>query len=344
MCMKAAVLGATGAVGQRFLSLLDGHPLFQVSDLVASERSAGKAYGDAVQWVLDEPMPKGLADREVKLGGSTDLDADVVFSAIPSGAAGPLEADLARRGFKVFSNAKDHRMAANVPLLVAEINPDHAALARKQGTKGFIVTNPNCTTIVLTMALKPLVDRFGVTDVQAVSMQALSGAGYPGVPSLDIQGNVVPHIGGEEEKVETETLKILGTLRGDAVQGAAMKVSATCTRVPVIEGHSIAVSVKLSRFANPEEVIAAWEGWRGKPQALGLHTAPEQPVHYWREANRPQPRKEWSLEEGMAVSVGRLRKDPILGWKFFCTGSNTVRGAAGASILNAELLHAEGLL
>lgn len=341
--MKAAVIGATGAVGQRFLSLLAGHPTFQVSDLVASERSAGKAYGDAVSWVLDEPMPRGLADREVKLS-TADLDADVVFSAIPSGAAGPIEADLARRGYKVFSNAKDHRMAPNVPLMVTEINPDHAAMVKAQGTDGFLVTNPNCTTIVLTMALKPLQDRFGITDVLAVSMQALSGAGYPGVPSLDSQANVVPHIGGEEEKVETETLKILGTLRNGAVQPAGIKVSATCTRVPVIEGHSLAVSVKLSRFANPEELVAAWEGWRAKPQQLRLPTAPQQPVHYHREANRPQPRRDWGLERGMAVSVGRLRRDPILQYKFFCTGSNTVRGAAGASILNAELFRAEGLL
>ena len=341
--MKAAVIGATGAVGQRFLSLLQDHPTFKVSDLVASERSAGKRYGEAVTWVLDEPLPKGLADREVKRSGD-DLDADVVFSAVPSGAAGPIESDLAKRGYKVFSNAKDHRMTANVPLMVTEINPDHAALVKTQGTDGFLVTNPNCTTIVLTMALKPLVDRFGITDVLAVSLQALSGAGYPGVPSLDIQGNVVPHIGGEEEKVETETLKILGALRNGAVQNAGMKVSATCTRVPVIEGHSLAVSVKLSRFANPEEVIAAWEEWRAKPQQLQLPMAPKQPVHYFREANRPQPRKDWGLERGMAISVGRLRKDPILGYKFFCSGSNTVRGAAGASILNAELFHAEGLL
>lgn len=341
--MKAAVIGATGAVGQRFLSLLAGHPTFKVSELVASERSAGKRYGEAATWVLDEPMPRGLGDMEVKLSAA-DLDADVVFSAIPSGAAGPIETDLARRGYKVFSNAKDHRMAPNVPLMIPEINPEHAALVKQQGSDGYIVTNPNCTTIVLCMALKPLQDRFGITDVLAVSMQALSGAGYPGVPSLDSQANVVPYIGGEEEKVESETLKILGTFRNGAVQPAGMKVSATCTRVPVLEGHSLAVSVKLSRFANPEEVIAAWEGWRGEPQQLDLPTAPKQPVHYFREPNRPQPRRDWPLERGMAVSVGRLRKDPILQYKFFCSGSNTVRGAAGASILNAELFHAEGLL
>jgi aspartate-semialdehyde dehydrogenase len=341
--LKAAVIGATGAVGQRFVSLLHGHPTFEVGELVASERSAGKRYGDACAWVLDEPMPPGMADREVKLS-TADLDADVVFSAIPSGAAGPVEQALAERGYKVFSNAKDHRMRPDVPLLVPEINPEHAALVERQGTDGFLVTNPNCTTIVLCMALKPLMDRFGLTDVSAVSMQALSGAGYPGVPSLDSQANVVPFIGGEEQKVETETLKILGSLRDGAVHPARVTVSATCTRVPVIEGHSLAASVKLSRFANPEEVIAAWEGWRGKPQQLGLHLAPRQPVHYAREEHRPQPRRDWGLERGMAVSVGRLRKDPILGWKFFCTGSNTVRGAAGASILNAELLHAQGLV
>lgn len=340
---KAAVIGATGAVGQRFVSLLQGHPQFQLREVVASERSAGKTYGEACTWVLDEPMPAPAKDLEVKLS-TADLDADVVFSAVPSGAAGPIETDLARRGYKVFSNARDHRMEPLVPLMIPEVNPEHAALVAKQGTDGFLVTNPNCTTIVLCMALKPLQDRFGLTDVLAVSMQALSGAGYPGVPSLDIQGNVVPFIGGEEEKVERETLKILGRLEGSAVLNAGLKVSATCTRVPVIEGHSIAVSVKASRFANPEEVIAAWEGWRGEPQRLGLHSAPQQPVHYFRQDNRPQPRKEWGLEKGMAVSVGRLRKDPILGYKFFCTGSNTIRGAAGASILNAELFAAKGLL
>jgi aspartate-semialdehyde dehydrogenase len=341
--MKAAVVGATGAVGQRFLSLLADHPTFKVAEVVASERSAGKRYGEAATWVMDEPMPRGLADMEVKLS-TEDLDADVVFSAIPGGAAGPAEAELAKRGFKVFSNARDHRMDPKVPLLLAEVNPDHAALVKQQGTDGYIVTNGNCTTIVLTMALKPLLDRFGITDVLAVSMQALSGAGYPGVPSLDIQGNVVPYIGGEEEKVEAETLKFLGTARNGTVQNANIKMSATCTRVPVIEGHSLAVAVKLSRFANPEEVIAAWEGWRSKPQQLALPSAPKQPVHYFREPNRPQPRKDWNLEKGMAVSVGRLRKDAVLGWKFFCSGSNTVRGAAGGSILNAELMKAEGLL
>jgi aspartate-semialdehyde dehydrogenase len=251
---------------------------------------------------------------------------------------------LAKRGYKVFSNAKDHRMDPKVPLLLAEVNADHASLVKQQGTDGYIVTNGNCTTIVLTMALKPLMDQFGLTDVVAVSMQALSGAGYPGVPSLDIQGNVVPYIGGEEEKVETETLKFLGPLRNGAVHNANIKVSATCTRVPVIEAHSIAVTVKLSRFANPEELIRAWQEFKGKPQALKLHSAPQQPVHYFTEPNRPQPRKEWNLEKGMAIGVGRLRKDPVLGWKFFCAGSTTIRGAAGSSILNAELMKAEGLL
>ncbi|HEV8360570.1 MAG TPA: aspartate-semialdehyde dehydrogenase [Candidatus Thermoplasmatota archaeon] len=341
--MKAAVVGATGAVGQRFIALLASHPQFKVSELVASERSAGKRYGEAATWVLDEPMPPGLGDMEVKLT-TADLDADVVFSAIPGGAAGPAEADLAKRGYKVFSNARDHRMDPKVPLIIAEVNPDHASLVKQQGTDGYVVTNGNCTTIVLTMALKPLLDHFGLTDVVAVSMQALSGAGYPGVPSLDSTANVVPYIGGEEEKVEAETLKFLGTLRGNAVQNANIKLSATCTRVPVVEGHSLAVSVKLSRSTNPEEIIGAWNSWRAKPQQLHLPSAPQQPVHYFPEPNRPQPRRDWGLERGMAIGVGRLRKDPVLGWKFFCSGSNTIRGAAGGSILNAELLKAEGLL
>ncbi|MCA1813207.1 MAG: aspartate-semialdehyde dehydrogenase [Halobacteriales archaeon] len=348
---KAAVVGATGAVGQRFLSLLHGHPQFRVTELVASERSAGKAYAEAANWVLNEPLPKEFAGMPLKLANE-DLDAEVVFSAIPSGTAGPVESDLAKRGYKVFSNAKDHRMDPDVPLLIPEVNADHAALVRQQGTDGFLVTNPNCTTIVLVMALKPLHDAFGIRRCIAVSQQAVSGAGYPGVPTLDILGNVVPFIGGEEEKVETETLKLLGTLRASpgggrgpaAIEPAAITMSATCTRVPVEEGHSITAHVELGRDAREADILHAWESFRGDPQRLKLPSAPQQPVHVHRAANRPQPRRDWGLERGMAVSVGRLRPDPILGWKFFCSGSNTVRGAAGASILNAELFLAKGLL
>ncbi|HVL87788.1 MAG TPA: aspartate-semialdehyde dehydrogenase [Candidatus Thermoplasmatota archaeon] len=340
---KVAILGATGAVGQRFLSLLDGHPTFRVAELVASDRSAGKRYADACRWVLNEEMPREAADLPVRQA-TDDLDADVVFSALPSGTAGPLESELAKRGYAVFSNAKDHRMDPDVPLLIPEVNPDHLALVETQPTDGFIVTDPNCSACVLTMTLAPLAP-LGLRSLVVTTFQALSGAGYPGVPSLDSVANVVPFIGNEEPKIESEPQRMLGKLGPDGrVVAADLAISATATRVPVEEGHSMAVNLKLDRRVDASEIVAAWNGYRSRPQELSLPLAPRQPVVYRTEENRPQPRKDWPRERGMAVSVGRLRPDPILGWKYFASGSNTVRGAAGGSILNAELAIAEGYL
>ncbi|HVL48042.1 MAG TPA: aspartate-semialdehyde dehydrogenase [Candidatus Thermoplasmatota archaeon] len=341
--VKVAVLGATGAVGQRFIELLENHPVFQVSELVASERSASKTYGEAANWILASPMPKAARDREVRLA-TDDLDADVCFSAIPSGIAGKVETDLAARGYKVFSNAKDHRMDADVPLIIPEVNPEHAALVERQRTDGFIVTNGNCVGIPLTMALKPLHDKWGVERVNVVSFQAVSGAGYPGVPSLDILGNVIPYIGNEEEKVETEPLKMLGKLGSRGVVPAPIAISATCVRVPVEEGHSLAAHVQLKKKAKSEDVAALMAAWRGRPQELKLPSAPRSPLVVRFEANRPQPRRDILEGNGMAVSVGRVRADPLASVKFFLTSANTIRGAAGCSILNAELFHAEGRL
>lgn len=345
--IKAAVLGATGAVGQKFIRLLEGHPQFRVNDVYASERSKGKSYEEAVRWMEDTPIPKGTAPLELK-HGTFDLDADVCFSAIPGGEAGPVEREFARRGYKVFTNARDLRMDPDVPLMIAEVNPDHLGLVdvqrKKSKSEGYVVANGNCTAIVLAMALKPLHDAFGVEACQVVTMQALSGAGYPGVASLDIMENVVPFIDGEEDKVQTEPLKFLGKLREGAVDLAKFPISATCMRVPVIEGHTESVGVRLGRGATDDKIRDAFRLFSGEPQRLKLPSAPPHPIVVRLEEDRPQPRRDRHAGRSMSVSVGRIRKDPLLGWKFVVLGSNTVRGAAGASILNAELAAAEGLL
>lgn len=344
---KAAVLGATGAVGQKFIRLLERHPYFKLTEVYASERSVGRTYAEAVHWIEETEIPKAVRDLEIKTG-TFDLDADVLFSAMPAGKAGPVEREFARQGFPVFSNARDLRMEPDVPLVIAEVNPDHLELVQTQkkasGTDGFVVANGNCTAIVLAMALKPLQDAFGLSQVSVVSMQALSGAGYPGVASLDITENLVPHIGGEEEKVEREPKKFLGTLRDGAVEPAAFAISATCTRVPVIEGHTESISVKLERRSGVEEVADALRSFRGKPQELKLPSAPPHPIVVRSEPDRPQPRKDRGEGNSMSVVVGRIRPDPIFDCKFVALGSNTVRGAAGASVLNAELAAALGYL
>jgi aspartate-semialdehyde dehydrogenase len=345
---KVAVLGATGAVGQKFIRLLDGHPQFRLTEVVASERSAGKRYAEAANWLEPTPLPEPVAAMKVR-ADTRDLDADVCFSALPGGRAGDVERDLARRGYKVFTNARDLRMAEDVPLVIAEVNPDHLALVdvqrRGAGSEGYVVANGNCTSIILTLPLKPLHDTFGVERVSVVTLQALSGAGYPGVASLDITENVVPHIGGEEDKVETESLKFLGRLNGSRVEPLAFPISATCTRVPVLDGHTEAVSVALRDRVGPEEVRRALSAFRGEPQRLRLASAPDAPILVRDEPDRPQPRKDRDAGRAMSVTVGRIRPDAVVGGvKFVVTGSNTVRGAAGASILNAELAAARGLL
>ena len=346
--IPVAILGATGNVGQRFVQLLADHPWFRVAELVASERSAGKCYGEATDWRLGARMPETAAGLPV-LDYNADLQSPVVFSGLPGEVAGEIEQRLASTGHAVLSNTSTHRMEPDVPLLIPEVNADHAeAIAtqkRNRGWSGYIVTNPNCSTIHLVLALKPLHDAFGLDAVLATTLQAVSGAGYPGVPSLDMIDNVVPYIGGEEEKIETESQKLLGGYdAGAGFVPADFVLSAHCTRVPVRDGHTECVSVRLRTPATPEEAIAVFEGFRGVPQELGLPSAPPQPVIVRREPNRPQPVFDRDDANGMASVVGRVRECPLLGLKFVVLGHNTVRGAAGASILNAELFREQGLL
>lgn len=345
--IKVGVLGATGAVGQRFVQLLEGHPWFQVTALGGSDRSVGKKYAKAAQWRLSANVPAYARDITLVEGKpGPDWDCDVVFTSLPAEIAGEVEEEFAAAGYKIFSNSKNHRMAPDVPLMVPEINPEHSAVLEYQqknrGWNGFIVTNPNCTTIHLVLALKPLQDAFGLKKVMVTSLQSVSGAGYPGVPSLDIIDNVVPFIGGEEDKVETEPLKLMGGLQGQNFVDADFVISATCTRVAVREAHTESVSVQLGREASLEEVASALREWEAEPQRLGLPSAPPRPVLLRAEADRPQPFLDRDGEGAMATTVGRLRRCPILDYKFVLTGHNTIRGAAGASILNAELLVAQG--
>jgi aspartate-semialdehyde dehydrogenase len=346
--IKVAILGATGMVGQRFVQLLQDHPWFEISALAASERSIGKPYAEAVRWKLDTPIPPRVRDLPV-LEPKPDLEAHIVFSGLDASVAGPIEEHFAQAGYVVISNSKNHRMDEDVPLVVPEINPEHLALierqqARRGYRKGFIVTNPNCSATTLCLALAPLEQAFGIVSVVVTTLQAVSGAGYPGVPSLDIMGNVIPYIGEEEEKIERETRKIFGRLRDHAIELHPMKVSATATRVPVLDGHTESVSVQLRAPATLEEITDALRNYRSLPQQLRLPSAPEHPIVLQEEPDRPQPRLDVYREKGMATVVGRVRPCSILDWKFVILGHNTLRGAAGAAILNAELLKAQGFL
>ena len=347
MKIPVGVLGATGAVGQRFVQLLSGHPWFDLVVVAASERSAGKSYGEACSWKLDIPMP-AAARAMVVQPAESGLACGVVFSALDAAVAGPVEEAFAAAGCAVLSNARNHRMAGDVPLLVPEVNPDHAGLIKAQrqrrGWKGFIVTNPNCSTATLVLALAPLERRFGLEAVAVTTLQAISGAGYPGLPSLDILGNVVPFIAGEEEKIEQETKKILGKLGGDTITPHPVIVSAQTTRVPVVDGHTGSVFVTLGSKPDVEEVREAFRTYRGLPQEFELPSAPMHPTLLVDEEDRPQPRLDVNLERGMASVVGRVRRCELMGYKFIVLGHNTIRGAAGAALLNAELLHAQGLL
>jgi aspartate-semialdehyde dehydrogenase len=345
--LKAAVIGATGAVGQRFVQLLARHPWFELGVLAASERSTGKRYAEACNWVLDVEMPEQVKEMPV-IPAEPGFDADVVFSALPADQALELEPRFAQAGYPVFSNASAFRYEEDVPLVIPEVNPDHLKLVEIQkanrGWPGFIVTNPNCSTTHLTLALKPIHDAFGLKKVLVVTMQAVSGAGYPGVPSLDILGNVIPYIGKEEWKLENEPRKLLGTLSDGRVAHADFVVSAHANRVPVRDGHTEAVSLSLQAEASPEAVAEALRGFTALPQKLGLPSAPAHPVVVRNEPNRPQPHLDLMAEKGMATVVGRVRQCPILGHKFVLLGHNTIRGAAGGSILNAELALAMGVL
>ena len=344
--IEVGILGATGMVGQHFVKFLQNHPWFDLKWLGASDRSAGKRYGEATAWRLGGAMPDsmpGLLVEECKPGNAPRL----LFSAMDASVATEIERAFAQAGHVVVSNSKNHRMDPDVPLLVPEVNPDHLKLIpgqqRNRGWKGQIVTNPNCSTIVLTMALGPL-KPFGITRVVTTTLQAISGAGYPGVPSMDIIANVIPYIGGEEEKMQQETQKILGEFAGESLRPLNAKVSAHCNRVPVVDGHTVVVSVEFERKPSKDEILQALVNFRGIPQERKLPSAPPQPIVYMEEADRPQPRRDAERERGMATFVGRLRECPVLDYKFVALSHNTIRGAAGAAVLNAELMYSEGLL
>jgi aspartate-semialdehyde dehydrogenase len=342
---KVAILGASGTVGQRFISLLAGHPWFEISALTTSDAKAGKRYGDATAWHFGADMPEGIADMKLETTRA-DIDAEICFSALPSDAAQQWEAQLAKAGHHVFSNVKTHREDADVPLIIAEVNPEHAAALdvqrRKRGWSGSIVTNGNCSAITFALAAAPLHRAFVIERAIVTTLQAVSGAGYPGVPSLDALDNVVPFIGEEEEKMEKETKKFLGSWDGTSFHDADIAFSAHCNRVAVRDGHTETVTLSLRDSPSIADVVNAMRTFRGKPQELGLPTAPACPVIVRDERDRPQPIRDRDAGRGMSVVVGRVREDPVLGYKYVVLGHNTIRGAAGASILNAELLAAEG--
>jgi aspartate-semialdehyde dehydrogenase len=345
---KVAILGATGSVGQRFIQLLQKHPWFEIGVLAASERSAGRKYCDACNWILESEMPSDIG--EMLLVNSTVesvkrvSNVDVVFSALPSDIAGPVEEEFAEK-YPVFSKASAHRLEEDVPLIIPEVNPDHFALIpiqkKRRGWEGFISTDPNCSTIQLAITLKPLMV-FNPRKVVVSTMQALSGAGYPGVASMDIIDNVVPYISSEEEKIETETLKVLGDFNGVRVNPANVTISASCNRVNVKDGHLECVFVELGTNSGIEEVKQAFQSFKGEPQELKLPSAPEHPIVVRDELNRPQPRLDRDTEGGMSIVVGRIRHDPTLTVKYVCLGHNTIRGAAGAALLSAELVAKKG--
>ncbi len=333
-------------VGQHFIRFLENHPWFDLTWVGASDRSAGKKFAEATTWRLDGVMPEriaGLTVEECKPGNAPRL----LFSATDASVATAIEQSFAQAGHVVVSNSKNHRMDPDVPLLVPEINADHLRVAARQracrGWKGLIVTNPNCSTVALTLGLAPL-KPFGITRVVATTMQAISGAGYPGVASMDIVANVIPFIGGEEEKMQQETQKILGEYADGEFHPLDARVSAHCNRVPVVDGHTVAISVELSAKPDEAAILAAFRDFRGLPQRRNLPSAPPRPVIYMDAPDRPQPRRDATRERGMAVFTGRLRACPALDWKFLALSHNTVRGAAGAAVLNAELMQSEGLL
>jgi len=348
--IPVAVLGATGSVGQRFISLLDHHSWFKVVALAASDRSVGQKYSQAARWVLDDPMPEYARDMVVVPASTDCMDARIVFSALHTEIAKELEPQFAQAGAAVCSNASSYRRGEDVPLLLPEINADHIQLVEHQrknnGWSGCIVTNPNCTSTGLTIALKALDNAFGVKKVFAVSLQALSGAGYPGVPSLDIMDNIIPNVanGGEEEKVEWEPRKMLGELKENRIELADITFSVHTNRVAVVDGHTVCASVQLDNPVEPEAAIQALRDFRAHPSAQDLPSAPHPVIEVREEADRPQPRLDRLTGKGMTTVVGRVRRDPILDLKFVVLSHNTIRGAAGASIYNAELLVNEGLL
>lgn len=340
--MEVAVLGATGMVGQRFIERLVNHPFFELSDLAASSRSAGKKYGEAARWVLDSAMPKEVKSMSVKEVDPKKINAEIVFSALPSEIAREVEPRFAEEGFIVASNASAYRMEKDVPILIPEVNPEHLDLLEVQkenrGWDGCIFTDPNCSIAAAVVSLKPIYDKFGIKSVFITTMQAVSGAGYAGVSSMAITDNVIPFIKNEEKKVETEGLKILGKFDGKKIIPANFRVSASCNRVPVPDGHTESIFVETRKKCSIEEVKKVMKNFRGLPQKLKLPTAPENPIIVREEEDRPQPRLDRYAGKGMAVTVGRIREDSILDFKYTVLGHNTIRGAAGNSVLGAELL------
>ena len=343
--VQVGVLGATGMVGQRFVQLLAGHPWFEVTALAASDASAGRSYADSCHWLLSTPMPQEAGDLIVQPVGQ-ELDCTLVFSALPSAVAGPVEESLADSGVVVCTNASAHRMDADVPLLIPEVNAQHTALIetqrRRRGGQGFIVASANCSATQLAIALKPLHDGFGLRKVSVVTMQAISGAGYPGLPAADIMNNVVPFIAGEENKLENEPRKLLGELEDGAIVKAPFDVSAQCNRVPVRDGHTECVSVQLARTAHDDELIDALRGFEATDEVSELPSSPLHPILVSDAPNRPQPLRDRDAGQGMCITIGRVRPCSTLDFKFVVLGHNTVRGAAGGAIHNAELLVAQG--
>lgn len=340
---KAGILGATGAVGQKFIRLLENHDWFKIQALGASERSAGKPYKEAANWIESTPMPKKVADLEVRNCISSDFDdVDFVFSGLDSSVASEVEKDFAEAGIPVISNAKNYRTHPNVPLLIPEVNPDHIDMIKTQtfteDGSGWIVTNPNCVAVPLTMSLRPLYDNFGIKSLIVTSMQAISGAGYPGVPSLDILGNVVPFIGGEESKIVEEPQKMLGKFTDGAIDHATFPVQATATRVPVLNGHMLSVTVELENEADEKDVKQALKEWKSPIANFRLPSAPDYPLHVYDDDRYPQPRLHADSEKGMQTAIGRVRKSNVLSLSYIAMAHNTIRGAAGGAILNAELL------
>jgi aspartate-semialdehyde dehydrogenase len=340
--IPVGVIGATGAVGQRFISLLAVHPWFEITDLLASQRSAGRRYGDVVNWILSDPLPARVADMTIRQADAGQADARVLFSALPTSDARALEPLFASKGHFIFSNASAFRMAEDVPLVITEVNPEHLDVIpvqqARRGWDGFIVCNANCTTTHLVGALHPLHQAFGVKKAFVATLQAASGAGYPGIPSMDLIDNVVPHSYGEEEKVETEPRKIMGGYADGRFQFADMLITAHCHRVPVLDGHTEAVSVALKDNPSQEDILDAFRSYRQLPQKLDLPSAPDPAVMVVAGMHRPQPRLDRMAGRGMATVVGRIRPCNLLDWRFSLLGHNTIRGAAGGSILNAELM------
>ncbi|MFI5230030.1 MAG: aspartate-semialdehyde dehydrogenase [Gemmatimonadales bacterium] len=345
---RVAVLGATGAVGQAFIRLLVDHPWFELAEVAASERSAGKPYAEAAKWIGGSELPPSVAGMTVRACAPAEITADVVFSALDSSVAGDAEPAFARAGKMVLTNAKNHRMAPDVPLVIAEVNPSHLRVLdeqrRARGWTGGIVANGNCASIVAALALAPIQQRFGISKVVAMTMQAVSGAGYPGVPSLDILGNVIPYIADEEAKVETEIQKFLGSVDGAAIRSGTFAVSAHTNRVAVEHGHTICLSVELVKKADAATVEGAIRDWRGDESARGLPSSPDRPIVVSDRPDGPQPRRQADMGNGMTVVVGRVRTDPVFDVKLVAMGHNVIRGAAGASVLNAELMLHCGLL